>query len=93
MDAKENYPFESASENLRYFTFLDQAPSLENLKVLESKDYSPEQYKIDNKVVYLFPVNGFGKANLNNNVIESKLKAQGTTRNWKTVCKLIELSK
>jgi len=79
------------SERL-YVTFLSENPLAENIKKLHAVDYSPEEYIIDGRYIYLFAPNGYGKAKLNNNFIENKLKVFGTTRNWKTVNKLLELS-
>lgn len=75
-----------------YVTFLSELPSEENIKKLNSIDYSPEEYIIKVKVVYLHVPNGYGKTKLNNNLFENKLKVEATTRNWKTINKLWELS-
>jgi len=90
----QNNPFlkkEKESERL-YVTFLSENPLAENMKKLSAVNYSPEEYIIDGRYVYLFVPNGYGKAKLNNNLLENKLKVFGTTRNWKTVNKLFELS-
>ena len=76
-----------------YVTFLSENPSAENIKKLNTIDYSPEEYIIDGNYIYLFVPNGYGRAKLNNNFFESKLKVFATTRNWKTVNQLFELSK
>ena len=89
----KNNPFikrKKESERL-YVTFLSGIPPKENIQKLNSLNYSPEEYKIDGKLIYLFLPNGAGKAKLNNNLFENKLKANGTTRNWKTVKTLSEL--
>jgi uncharacterized protein (DUF1697 family) len=90
-----NNPFlkkKKESERL-YVTFLSENPPAENMKKLNAVDYSPEEYIIDGRYIYMFAPNGYGKAKLNNNFIENKLKVFGTTRNWRTVNKLFELSK
>lgn len=90
-----NNPFlkkKKESEKL-YVTFLAKSPSDENINKLNAIDYSPEEYIIDGRYIYLFVPNGYGKAKLNNNLFENKLKVFATTRNWKTVDKLFELSK
>lgn len=93
--ALKNNPFIRKKKEFErlYVTFLSDAPSKENIQMLNSIDYSPEQYKIDKKLIYLFLPNGAGKAKLKNNLFENKLKIFGTTRNWKTVMALSELSK
>lgn len=74
-----------------YVTFLSEQPSEESIKKLNSIDYSPEEYIIKGKLVYLYVPNGYGKTKLNNNLFENKLKVEATTRNWKTINKLWEL--
>ncbi len=74
-------------------TFLSKTPSDENIEKMHAIDYSPEEYVIDRRYIYLFLPNGFGKAKLNNNFFENKLKVFGTARNWKTIRKLSELAK
>ena len=75
-----------------YVIFLAMAPSDEGIKKLKTIDYSPEEYFIDGRYIYLFVPNGYGKAKLNNNFVENKLKVFGTTRNLKTIKALLELT-
>jgi uncharacterized protein (DUF1697 family) len=91
----KNNPFikRKKEDDRLYVTFLSNAPSKENIQRLNSTDYSPEEYIIDGKLVYLYLPNGAGKAKINNNLFENKLKVDGTTRNWKTVNALSELAK
>ena len=89
-----NNPFikkKKESEKL-YVTFLAKSPSDENINKLNAIDYSPEEYIIDGSYIYLFVPNGYGKAKLNNNLFENKLKVFGTTRNLKTIKALFELT-
>jgi len=89
----KNNPFikkKKATEKL-YATFLADIPSAENIKKLKTRDYSPEEYIIDGKYIYLFFPVGAGKAKLNNNLFENKLKLAATSRNWKTIKALSEL--
>jgi len=90
----KNNPFIKKKKDVEklYVTFLAKSPSDENIKKLNATNYSPEEYYIHERYVYLFVPNGYGKAKLNNNFFENKLKVFGTTRNWKTVNKLFELS-
>jgi uncharacterized protein (DUF1697 family) len=76
-----------------YVTFLSKIPSNENIEKLYSVDYLPEEYVIDGRYIYLFVPNGYGRAKLNNNYFENKLRVLGTTRNWKTVVALSNLLK
>lgn len=89
----KNNPFIKKKKEIErlYVTFLSDSPSKENIQKLNSTDYSPEEYKIDGKQIYLFFPDGYGKAKLNNNLFEHKLKLNATTRNWKTIKTLSEL--
>ena len=91
--ALENNPFIKNKKEIErlYVTFLSAKPSIENIIKLNESDFSPEEHSINEKIIYLFLPNGAGKAKLNNNYIENKLKVTCTTRNWKTVTALSEL--
>jgi len=89
----KNNPFikkKKATEKL-YVTFLADIPSSEKIEKLETKNYSPEEYIIDGKFIFLFFPKGAGKAKLNNNLFENKLKLTATSRNWNTIKTLLEL--
>lgn len=79
-------------QNKMYFTLLANTPDLSVIDELNASSYAPEEFVITNKVVYFFAANGYGKTKLNNNFFEKKLKCSATTRNFKTVFKLLELS-
>ncbi len=88
----KNIPFPTIKDYSKlYFTLLNKKPSLELVKKLKEVDYSPEAYFIDNKVIYVYVPNGYGRAKINNNFFEKKLKVSATTRNWKTTTKLLEM--
>jgi len=84
---------QKAKPDWAYVTFLSEEPSTINIEKLKEINYNPEEYFIDSKTIYVYLPNGYGRAKLNNNFFESKLKVLATTRNWKTVNKLFELSK
>ena len=89
-----NNPFtkKTAIESL-HLTFLKEIPSEENLEKIATYDYSPDQFKIVGKNVFLYCEGKYHKTKLSNTFFEKKLKVGTTTRNWKTVNKLLELSK
>lgn len=78
-------------ENRVYFVLLKDVPPEERVKKLEKEVYPNEKFVITKECVYLLCQNGYGKAQLNNNRIERKLKVEATTRNYRTVVKLIEM--
>lgn len=78
--------------NKMYFTMLKDMSSSETINTLNTSTYAPEEFVITKEVVYFHAINGYGKTKLNNNFFEKKLKCRATTRNLKTVQKLLELS-
>lgn len=75
-----------------YVTFLQEIPANDKVLALRQVDYSPEEYTLHNDIIYFFSPHGYGKAKMNNNFFENKLKTTATTRNWKTVNKLLDMS-
>lgn len=80
----------SEEENL-HVTFLKEVPSQEKVEVIRAIDFKPEEYLITDKAVYLKCADKYHKSRLSNNFFEKKLEVTATTRNWKTVNKLVEL--
>ena len=93
----ENSPFEEIdlkTEGSKYFlTMLSDLPSNENIETLLGFVKPPESLQITGNNIYIHYPNGAGRKKLTNALIENKLKVKVTSRNWKTVVKLIELSK
>lgn len=86
--AMANNPFTDKDISKQAITFLATA-STETDFDIDSKD---DEFKIINSEVYLYCPNGFGRSKLTNNLFERKLKTQATTRNWKTIHKLLEMA-
>ena len=90
----DNNPFLQRGEDPErlYVTFLGALPAAAQVEKLKEYDYSPEAYILDGATLYFFAPNGYGRAKMNNNFFESKLKVSCTTRNWKTVQVLAEMA-
>lgn len=91
----EHHPFihqRKEDPKLVHVTFLGQTPDSEKVSALSAGNYPSEEFKIEEDYFYLFAPNGYGRAKLNNNFIERNLKVRATTRNWKTVNKLLEMA-
>jgi len=73
-------------------SFLSGEAASDKISEIESYASLPEQIKVIGNVVYLYCPNGYGRSKLSNNFIESRLGLVATTRNWKTIRKLVELS-
>lgn len=75
-----------------YVTFLDKVPMPDLVDKFKEVDYKPDEFFIIGKYLYGYFPNGYGNSKFSNNFIESKLKVTATTRNWKTVMKLLEMT-
>jgi len=75
-----------------HVTFLSGEPSEENISKISGAPYSPDEFAIKGKTIYLFCPNGYGNTKLNNTFFENKLKVTATTRNWKTTNELIRIA-
>ena len=76
----------------QYITFLSEKPAEEQIKALETVNYEPEEYVLDERTIFFYSPNSYGRAKMNNNFFEKKLKVKATTRNWRTVNKLLEMT-
>jgi len=87
------HPVDSDKDGTKVLvTFLDTQPVKDKLKNLLSHVVLPEKLVHKGNEIYLHCPNGYGKSKLSNTFIENKLKVDATTRNWKSVLKLSELS-
>lgn len=76
-----------------HVTFLDAIPeSILVEKLKETAKFLPDEWILEEKAIYLFCPNGYGKTKLTNNFFENKLKVTATTRNWKTVNELVSMT-
>lgn len=72
--------------------FLEFKPSGEQVLRVAGIDYAPDKFHINNRKIYVYCPNGFGKTKLYTNFFESKMKVTGTARNWRTVNKFLEMA-
>jgi len=75
-----------------YFALLQEAPQKELLEKFQKNDFPNDRFVVAENCVYLNYLNGAGKAKLSNNLIERKLKVSATSRNYRTMTKLLEMS-
>jgi uncharacterized protein (DUF1697 family) len=73
-------------------SFLSATPEHSAISKIQDYVVAPEKLVVNADVIYLYCPNGYGRSKLSNNFLESKLNIIATTRNWKSVCKLYELS-
>jgi uncharacterized protein (DUF1697 family) len=83
---------EDLEANRIYYVLLKSEPEQELIAKLVQEDYPSELFSFGKNCVYLNCLNGAGKAKLTNNIIERKLQITATTRNHRTLLKVLELS-
>jgi len=74
-------------------TFLKEVPETDKLGKIKTYDYSPDRFEIIDKNIFVYCSGKYSNSKLTNKFFGTKLKVSATTRNWKTVLKLSELSK
>ncbi|SNR38068.1 DUF1697 domain-containing protein [Lutibacter flavus] len=76
-----------------HLTLLNNEPDLSKKHQIETLVInSDDEFIIHKNSVYLHCPNGQAKTKLTNNLFQKKLNSAATTRNWRTITKLIELS-
>ena len=75
-----------------HVTFLGEIPAKTNIESIKNLDFSPDQFSIAGKEIYLHIPESYGETKLSNNFFEKRLKVSATTRNWNTVNKLYEMA-
>jgi uncharacterized protein (DUF1697 family) len=88
----DNCPFAEAKKENSYFTMLSDILNKDLVKEASQKTYPDEEYKILNDCIYFFCAKGYGRAKFNFNFFERKLNVSATSRNYKTMVKLLSLS-
>ena len=85
-------PFSGSKKEACYFTLLHEIPNRELVASTSKEIYPKEAFIIKEDCVYFYSDMGYGTAKCNNNFFERKLKVTATTRNYKTMLKLLSLS-
>jgi uncharacterized protein (DUF1697 family) len=88
-----NNPFKKEDKSKLYVTFLNEVPIEKPIEEINQIKDKSEMFYIFDKEIYLFCPNGYARTKLSNDFFEKKLKVSATTRNWKTVNKLLDIAK
>jgi uncharacterized protein (DUF1697 family) len=76
-----------------HLTFLKETPETSKLEEIKTYNYPSDEFKIVEKNAFVYCSGKYSDSKLTNKFFENKLKVPATTRNWKTVLKLLEMSK
>lgn len=71
---------------------LYESLGLRGAQTLLQTHTGPEKLYPQGRELYIFYTDGIGRSKLDNALIERRLKAAGTARNWNTVTKLLALA-
>lgn len=85
-------PFEESKKTEAYFMLFATPPNQELMNTVAEISYPNEEFFLASECVYIYFGNGYGNAKLNNNFFEKKLEVAATTRNYRTLAKLVELA-
>ncbi|WGD33602.1 DUF1697 domain-containing protein [Olleya sp. YS] len=88
----ERCPFNTDEKQNSYFALLFAKVTKQQKEAISSYSFPNEKFQLINNCIYLYSSTGYGRAKANNNFFEKKLNITATTRNYKTLIKLIELS-
>lgn len=75
-------------------TFCSEQPAESRFASIDGPEYLPEEYRVGDRVIYLYAPNGLGRSKLAEALAKPAV-VKGldvTTRNWNTVAKLVELT-
>ncbi|SDR86973.1 Uncharacterized conserved protein, DUF1697 family [Formosa sp. Hel1_31_208] len=85
-------PFSEEKKIKSYFTLLQSTPKKQDVIEATKKQYDGEEYVILNNCIYYYCEKGYGQAKFNMSLFERKLNTQATSRNYKTMLKLLAMS-
>ena len=81
-----NHPIEHL-----HLTLLDHTPNQESIDKINEIDFTPDQFHLINKELFIVCNLKYSDTKLTNLFIEKNFKTKATTRNWKTVLAIQQL--
>ena len=87
-----NCPFSEAKKEDSYFILFNKVPELILVEEVEKIQHDNEEFVIINDGLYFYTAAGYGRTKFNMKTFEKILKVSGTSRNFKTMVKLLSLS-
>ena len=86
-------PFFDEKREKSYFILLEESPTKESIELTATFSNMDEEFHIAKDCVYIYYAVGAGKAKMGNNFFEKKLKVIATARNYRTMTKLLTMTK
>jgi uncharacterized protein (DUF1697 family) len=75
-----------------HVTFLGAVPDPVAVRTALGTKADADEFQVIGREAYLLCPDGYGNTKLTNTLFEKKLGSEATTRNWRTVTKLVELA-
>ena len=75
-----------------HVTFLAAEPTAAALTKLQAAVRGEDEFRCDGRVLYLYLPKGYSKSTLTGVVVERALGMSTTSRNWRTVCALADMT-
>jgi uncharacterized protein (DUF1697 family) len=75
-----------------HVTFLSGVPTQSALEKVSGLSSGRDEFSCSGEEVYLYCPGGYGRTELSNNALERALAVRATTRNWRTVNQLYQMS-
>ncbi len=94
--AYQNNPFLDAQDKALKFlhlSYLGEIPDKEKYQTLAQTVSGEDEIALGRRCIYLFAPGSYARSTFTNDYIEKKLGLRATTRNWRTVGKLVELGR
>jgi uncharacterized protein (DUF1697 family) len=85
-------PFSEEKKENSYFVLLSGIPNVELVEEVIKITHDNEVFHIINDCIYFYSFVGYGNSKFNMNSFEKKLNVKATSRNFKTIAKLIAMS-
>ena len=85
-------PFKGHQDSL-HVMFLADRPKASAIAALDPTRSPADEFAVVGREIFLHCPNGLGRTKLSNDYFDRKLATTGTVRNWRTVTKLLELTR
>jgi uncharacterized protein (DUF1697 family) len=86
-------PYAAREEHAKVaVAFLSREPAPGAADSIDRTSLTPDEFTLIGREVHLHCPDGFGRARLTNTFLEQRLGVEATTRNWRTVTRLVDLT-
>ncbi len=91
--ALRDWPWPEAEPNERSVMFLASQPDPERVAALDPQRSPPDRFEVLGREIYLRFPDGIARSKLTNAWFDRQLDTVSTSRNWRTLTKLLELAR